>query len=151
MQDAVRQTQERCEGEIRRLKNIVTRLELELHDIKSNDKDNPNVFSAVTKTLARKVGNLTSQSLVTSPINTNHTSASVSSTSAWEVVGDDYLEQSMKRAQEDAEVLRSLVLPLEEEIKVLKDKLRTADDQLRLHEKHQVHHYQHIMQSKNLK
>lgn len=34
------------------------------------------------------------------------------------------------QAQEDAEVLRSLVVPLEEEIKVLKEKLRNCDDQL---------------------
>lgn len=35
-----------------------------------------------------------------------------------------------QQAQEDAEVLRSLVVPLEEEIKVLKEKLRNCDDQL---------------------
>lgn len=45
----------------------------------------------------------------------------------------------MKRAQEDVEVLRSLVLPLEEEIKALKDKLRFMDEQLRVYENTQVH------------
>lgn len=34
------------------------------------------------------------------------------------------------QAQEDAEVLRSLVVPLEEEIKALKEKLRTTDEEL---------------------
>lgn len=34
------------------------------------------------------------------------------------------------KAQEDAEVLRSLVVPLEEEIKALKEKLRATDDEL---------------------
>lgn len=34
------------------------------------------------------------------------------------------------QAQEDAEVLRSLVVPLEEEIKALKEKLRNTDDEL---------------------
>lgn len=34
------------------------------------------------------------------------------------------------QAQEDAEVLRSLVVPLEEEIKALKEKLRATDDEL---------------------
>lgn len=34
------------------------------------------------------------------------------------------------QAQEDAEVLRSLVVPLEEEIKALKEKLRSTDDEL---------------------
>ncbi|XP_039292741.1 LOW QUALITY PROTEIN: rab GTPase-binding effector protein 1 [Nilaparvata lugens] len=45
--------------------------------------------------------------------------------------GPDSLEESMRKAQEDADVLRSLVIPLEEEISALKDKLRTADQQLR--------------------
>lgn len=34
------------------------------------------------------------------------------------------------QAQEDAEVLRSLVIPLEEEIKALKEKLRSTDEEL---------------------
>lgn len=34
------------------------------------------------------------------------------------------------QAEEDAEVLRSLVVPLEEEIKALKEKLRSTDDEL---------------------
>lgn len=37
---------------------------------------------------------------------------------------------SFTQAQEDAEVLRSLVVPLEEEIKALKEKLRTTDEEL---------------------
>lgn len=40
------------------------------------------------------------------------------------------LEESMRKAKEDAEVLRSLVVPLEEEISALKNKLRETDDQL---------------------
>lgn len=36
----------------------------------------------------------------------------------------------MRRAQEDADMLRDLLLPLEEEIKALKDKLRATDEQL---------------------
>lgn len=36
----------------------------------------------------------------------------------------------MRKAQEEADLMRTLVLPLEEEIKALKDKLRTTDDQL---------------------
>ncbi|XP_059609406.1 rab GTPase-binding effector protein 1 isoform X2 [Phlebotomus argentipes] len=43
---------------------------------------------------------------------------------------DDNLEDSMRKAQEDAEVLRSLVVPLEEEIKALKEKLRATDEEL---------------------
>jgi len=101
----------------------------------SADKDNPNVFSAVTKTLARKVGNLTNNvNLPSSPSPFSQTPpVAIADTS-----GEDYLEQSMKRAQEDVEVLRSLVLPLEEEIKALKDKLRFMDEQLRVYENTQV-------------
>lgn len=107
IQEAVRQTQENSDAEIRRLKNIVTRLELEVHDLRSSsDRDNPNVFSAVTKTLARKVGNLTNPNILAS-----QTPAPVPlvATASTDSAGDDYLEQSMKRAQEDVEVLRSLV------------------------------------------
>ncbi|XP_048478654.1 rab GTPase-binding effector protein 1 [Plutella xylostella] len=39
-------------------------------------------------------------------------------------------EDAARKAQEDAELLRSLVEPLEEEIKALKDKLRDTDSQL---------------------
>lgn len=139
IQEAVRQTTERSEGEIRRLKNIVTRLELEVHELRSNaDKDNPNVFSAVTKTLARKVNNLTNTSLSISPTMASATGSAPPNNVA-DTSSDDYLEQSMKRAQEDVEVLRSLVLPLEEEIKALKDKLRSTDDQLRVYETTQVY------------
>uniref|UniRef100_A0A182N0K2 FYVE-type domain-containing protein n=1 Tax=Anopheles dirus TaxID=7168 RepID=A0A182N0K2_9DIPT len=42
----------------------------------------------------------------------------------------DNLEESMRKAQEDAEVLRSLVVPLEEEIKSLKEKLRLAYEEI---------------------
>lgn len=110
-------------------------MELEIHELKdSSDKDNPNVFSAVTKTLARKVGNLTNPNILMSQA----TPAPLPTSTSSEASTDDYLEQSMKRAQEDVEVLRSLVLPLEEEIKALKDKLRSTDDQLRVYEKTQV-------------
>lgn len=63
------------------------------------------MLSAVTKTLARKLG------------------ADTFST-------QENLEESMRRAQEDADMLRDLLLPLEEEIKALKDKLRATDEQL---------------------
>lgn len=41
-----------------------------------------------------------------------------------------YTNCPASQAQEDAEVLRSLVVPLEEEIKALKEKLRSTDDEL---------------------
>lgn len=41
-----------------------------------------------------------------------------------------FLLKTKYQAQEDAEVLRSLVIPLEEEIKALKEKLRSNDEEL---------------------
>ncbi|KAJ9598189.1 hypothetical protein L9F63_011127, partial [Diploptera punctata] len=114
------------ECEMKRLRRANERLESELHELRTvvqqhqqqgtaekGERDNapmlaPGVMlSAVTKTLARKVVN--------------------------------NLEDSMRKvmkyeAQEDAEVLRSLVIPLEEEIQALKEKLRYTDQQLRKYE-----------------
>ncbi|XP_033342840.1 rab GTPase-binding effector protein rabaptin-5 isoform X3 [Megalopta genalis] len=77
--------------------------------------DGPQIsLSTVTKTIARKV---------VSQLGADALS-----------LGSDNLEESMRKvkryAQEDAEVLRSLVVPLEEEIKALKEKLRATDDEL---------------------
>ena len=44
----------------------------------------------------------------------------------------------MKRAQDDSELLRSIVLPLEEQIVALKGKLRETDSLLQEYEKRQV-------------
>ncbi|XP_066596974.1 rab GTPase-binding effector protein 1 isoform X2 [Prorops nasuta] len=75
-------------------------------------------LSTVTKTLARKVvSQLGADSLT---------------------MGPDHLEESMRKAQEDAEVLRSLVVPLEEEIKALKEKLRSMDDELQKYKENQI-------------
>ncbi|CAK9815175.1 Rab GTPase-binding effector protein 1 [Anthophora plagiata] len=77
--------------------------------------DGPQIsLSAATRILARKVvSQLGADALSLAP---------------------DNLEESMRKvkryAQEDAEVLRSLVVPLEEEIKALKEKLRATDDEL---------------------
>ncbi|XP_046841438.1 rab GTPase-binding effector protein 1-like isoform X2 [Xenia sp. Carnegie-2017] len=49
-----------------------------------------------------------------------------------EPTGDGNLEDSMKKAQEDAEALRSIVMPLEEEIASLKSKLKTANEKITL-------------------
>ena len=140
VQEAVQHTQQQSDGELRRLKNLVTRLELEVNEQRSADsRDNPNnVFQAVTKTLARKVGNLANPSNYPAPMSPSNPVSSFNHSTEQLQSGDDYLEQSMKRAQEDVEVLRSLVMPLEEEIKALKDKLRSADDQLRAYAATQV-------------
>jgi Rab GTPase-binding effector protein 1 len=47
-------------------------------------------------------------------------------------------EEELKRAQDDSELLRSIVLPLEEQIVALKGKLRETDSLLQEYEKRQV-------------
>ncbi|XP_049803968.1 rab GTPase-binding effector protein 1 isoform X1 [Schistocerca nitens] len=130
LQQLVHETQE-YENEVKQLQKINKDLEQEVHQLRAqvqqhqgtsdrSGRDSPILapsvmLSAVTKTLARKV--------------VSQLGADASS-----VIQDNNLEDSMRKvkkyAQEDAEVLRSVVIPLEEEIKVLKQKLRKADEQL---------------------
>lgn len=107
------------DGEIRHLKQKIVQLETENKNLKSQTQQSsphhmisePNtlapsvMLSAVTKTLARKLG-------------------------ADAFSSQESLEDSMRRAQEESDLMRTLVVPLEEEIKALKDKLRTTDEQL---------------------
>ncbi|MED6252054.1 Rab GTPase-binding effector protein 1, partial [Ataeniobius toweri] len=48
-----------------------------------------------------------------------------------EVQEEENLEVEMKKAQEDAEKLRSVVMPMEQEITVLKAKLSTAEERVK--------------------
>ncbi|KAJ6636242.1 Early endosome antigen 1 [Pseudolycoriella hygida] len=100
-----------AKSEIDRLRDEVEKMKMENSELRdvvhSQQQDTPSllpVISNVKKTIARKLGG--------------------------DSGNNDYLEDSMRKAQEDAEVLRSLVVPLEEEIKALKEKLRTTDEEL---------------------
>ncbi|GFT75246.1 rab GTPase-binding effector protein 1 [Nephila pilipes] len=118
--EAVRNTSSRYEKELSQLQKTNEKLESDLQDLKNKDKTDisrEGVLAAVTKSLKR-VGNLGGPLPFTSS-----TGESI-----------ENLEESMRKAQEDAEMLRSLVVPLEEEIKALKDKLRSTDEQLREYE-----------------
>ncbi|XP_043245707.1 rab GTPase-binding effector protein 2-like isoform X1 [Amphibalanus amphitrite] len=81
----------------------------------------PHVLTAVTKQLAKKI-----------TLGGAVTSASGGGAPASPHGSQDNLDQSMKRAQEDTEMMRSLVIPLEEEIQALKQKLRATDAQLQV-------------------
>ncbi|XP_070390254.1 rab GTPase-binding effector protein 1-like isoform X3 [Dermacentor albipictus] len=108
----------RYEKELARYKKHSERLEQELHELRAQQaQDREGVLAVVTKSLKQKVGNLSPNPF---------SSSSDSSV--------ENLEESMRKAQEDAEMLRSLVVPLEEEIKALKDKLRSTDEQLHVYE-----------------
>ncbi|XP_014482880.1 PREDICTED: LOW QUALITY PROTEIN: rab GTPase-binding effector protein 1 [Dinoponera quadriceps] len=123
LQQVIHETVEESSCSRKHLVSEVSKLQLALSKLQEENAslrtqlprdpptDGPQIsLSTVTKTLARKVvSQLGADSLS---------------------LGPDYLEESMRKAQEDAEVLRSLVVPLEEEIKALKEKLRSTDDEL---------------------
>lgn len=101
-----------CERDVKKLRKANEKLEAEVQELKTPNpptESKEGVLSAMTKTIAKKVSVLNAYSQSNENIHEN-------------------LEESMKKAQEDAEVLRSLVVPLEEEIRALKEKLRAADD-----------------------
>ncbi|GIY77172.1 rab GTPase-binding effector protein 1, partial [Caerostris darwini] len=118
--EAVRNESSRYEKELNQMQRTNEKLEGELQELKNKEKTDlsrEGVIAAVTKSLKR-VGNLGGPLPFTSS-----TGESI-----------ENLEESMRKAQEDAEMLKSLVVPLEEEIKALKDKLRSTDEQLRVYE-----------------
>ncbi|XP_061754893.1 rab GTPase-binding effector protein 1 isoform X2 [Nerophis ophidion] len=57
------------------------------------------------------------------------------------------LENDMKKAQEDAEKLRSVVMPMEQEIATLKAKLTTAEDRVRELEASKVKELNHVLEA----
>ncbi|XP_017760774.1 PREDICTED: rab GTPase-binding effector protein 1 isoform X1 [Eufriesea mexicana] len=113
-------SRKQLDTEMAKLKMTLSKLQEENTLLKSQLPRDPPIdgpqisLSTVTKTIARKV---------VSQLGADALS-----------LGPDNLEESMRKvkryAQEDAEVLRSLVVPLEEEIKALKEKLRATDDEL---------------------
>uniref|UniRef100_A0A0P4VU69 FYVE-type domain-containing protein n=1 Tax=Scylla olivacea TaxID=85551 RepID=A0A0P4VU69_SCYOL len=157
--NAVDQTGGRYEGEIKRLKKLTERLDaekqhyrklyerqLEESDIRNKGESllNPGVLSVVTKSLAKRVPSLSPSTLSTPEKASHNTSFGPQPSSL--IVDSENLEDSMKKvrsprsheAQEDADLLRSLVEPLEEEIHALKEKIRAQDAQLRAHEAQQA-------------
>lgn len=106
------------QGEMRRLAEENERLRVEQQELRESlaaaQQDSPSLAPVLNqaKKIIRKLGAADSNS-------------------------HDNLEDSMRKvnkyAQEDAEVLRSLVVPLEEEIKTLKEKIRDAYEELERH------------------
>ncbi|XP_055846288.1 rab GTPase-binding effector protein 1 isoform X1 [Episyrphus balteatus] len=103
-----------CKADLESLQEDNKRLRQENRELKEGiiqlqqEPTSMAVLSHVKKTLARKLGG----------------------DSASHDTLDDSMRKVNKYAQEDAEVLRSLVVPLEEEIKALKEKLRSTDEEL---------------------
>lgn len=116
-QEALRSSS-RYEKEMARYKKLSEKLEQDLHELRAQQaQEREGVLAVVTKSLKQKVGNLSPNPFSSSSDNSV-----------------ENLEESMRKAQEDAEMLRSLVVPLEEEIGALKDKLRSTDEQLHVYE-----------------
>ncbi|XP_038669518.1 rab GTPase-binding effector protein 1, partial [Scyliorhinus canicula] len=60
---------------------------------------------------------------------------------------EDSLENDMKKAQEDAEKLRSVVVPMEQEIAALKEKLLTAEEKVKELEASKVKELNHYLET----
>ncbi|KAM3602069.1 uncharacterized protein V6R79_023873 [Siganus canaliculatus] len=60
---------------------------------------------------------------------------------------EENLEDEMKKAQEDAEKLRSVVMPMEQEIAALKAKLSTAEDRVKELEASKVKELNHVLEA----
>uniref|UniRef100_A0A8C4HTJ0 Rab GTPase-binding effector protein 1 n=1 Tax=Dicentrarchus labrax TaxID=13489 RepID=A0A8C4HTJ0_DICLA len=60
---------------------------------------------------------------------------------------EENLEDEMKKAQEDAEKLRSVVMPMEKEIAALKAKLTTAEDRVKELEASKVKELNHVLEA----
>ncbi|XP_023237572.1 rab GTPase-binding effector protein 1-like isoform X2 [Centruroides sculpturatus] len=142
MADATRNSSSKLEKELIKLKKFNDKLEAELNEIKSQQaKEREGVLAVVTKSLKQRVGGLSSPIPFTSSSETTE-NLEESMRKSWQLLKIPVCglwksldkEVWIKEAQEDAEMLRSLVVPLEEEIKALKDKLRSTDEHLRMYE-----------------
>ncbi|CAN9501044.1 unnamed protein product [Ophioblennius macclurei] len=60
---------------------------------------------------------------------------------------EENLEDEMKKAQEDAEKLRSVVMPMEQEIAALKAKLSTAEERVKELEASKVKELNHVLEA----
>uniref|UniRef100_A0A8D3CDG7 Rab GTPase-binding effector protein 1 n=1 Tax=Scophthalmus maximus TaxID=52904 RepID=A0A8D3CDG7_SCOMX len=60
---------------------------------------------------------------------------------------EENLEDEMKKAQEDAEKLRSVVMPMEQEITALKARLTTAEDRVKELEASKVKELNHVLEA----
>ncbi|XP_068456064.1 rab GTPase-binding effector protein 1 [Clinocottus analis] len=60
---------------------------------------------------------------------------------------EENLEDAMKKAQEDAEKLRSVVMPMEQEIAALKARLTTAEDRVKELEASKVKELNHVLEA----
>ncbi|XP_046687010.1 rab GTPase-binding effector protein 1-like isoform X1 [Homalodisca vitripennis] len=124
----------RYESELKDLRRTNERLEAEVTELRGQSHEAPLLAApgAMISTLARRVASQLGAD-----------SAAPAPPPAPVIATADNLEESMRKvnkyAKEDAEVLRSLVIPLEEEINALKEKLRANDLLLRKYQEEGSH------------
>jgi len=126
----------RYESELKDLRKANERLEQEISELRGHSHSHPSheapllaAPGAMISTLARRVASQLGADSPSPPPPPPTTTTS-----------SDNLEESMRKAKEDAEVLRSLVIPLEEEINALKEKLRANDQLLRKYQSEEGSH-----------
>ena len=156
-QDEAQSTTTRYEHECARMRAVIEQLEVENRELKSSkqginvgggdlllptattmesgssalmDKETLSVLSDATKSLARRV----KSNLSFSKLQQQQMSDDSSETSPMTAAPDP---TGIQRAYEDAEVLKAIVVPLEEQIGALKGKLRETDSMLQEFERNQ--------------
>lgn len=108
--EASRTTAAQYESVWQRMMKVNEKSEQELQDLRKQlTQEREGFLASVAKSLKR-VGGVSSNNATMEP---------------------ESLEDSMRKAQEDAEILKSVVLPLEEEIKALKNKVQESDDKVK--------------------
>ena len=157
-QDEAQSTTTRYEHECARMRAVIEQLEVENRELKSSkhgivgggdlllpttttmesgssalmDKETLSVLSDATKSLARRVKSNLSFSKLQQQQQLSDDSSDTSP-----MTGGNEDPTGIQRAYEDAEVLKAIVVPLEEQIGALKDKLRQTDSMLQEFERNQ--------------
>ena len=152
----------RYEHECARIRAVNEQLETENRELKSNanslgfgghhndlaeagnnlvDKETLSVITDATKSLARRVkSNLGTVSFSKLQQNQPHQEINKSDESTDASPVNNHDPTGIQKAYEDAEVLKAIIVPLEEQIGALKDKLRETDTMLREFEEKQADH-----------
>lgn len=103
--------------ELKKLQNYIQQLQKEIGDLKREKNQSPHHISQEHSSLApSQVFNVLTKGL--------------KKLGADSFSSQESVEDSFKKTEEDAEVLKSLVEPLNDQIKALKEKLRATDEQL---------------------
>ncbi|XP_041347678.1 rab GTPase-binding effector protein 1-like [Gigantopelta aegis] len=112
--EASRTTAIQYETERAHLNKLNEKYEEEIQELRNKlSQEREGILASVAKSLKKVGGHITP--MTSSELEQEH----------------ENLEDSMRKAQEDAQVLKSVVLPLEEEISTLKAKLAEAEDKIK--------------------